>query len=65
MATARNPMLDPAELAADIGVTTVTLYRWRRDGRGPKFTRAGSRIRYRRRDVDQWLESRSGGEKAA
>lgn len=65
MATAREPMLSPAELAVVLGVSTVTLYRWRRSGRGPKFTRAGGQIRYRRRDVDRWADKHSGGEQAA
>lgn len=54
-------MLDPAQLAAELGVRTETLYRWRRKGYGPRFTRVGSLIRYSRPDIDAWLAARTEG----
>lgn len=48
----------PAQLAGELGVDEVTLWRWRRDGIGPRYHRVGPRaIRYARADVDAWLES--------
>jgi excisionase family DNA binding protein len=45
------------EDAADyLGVHFTTLYRWRRDGIGPKCTRHGRRpYRYKISDLDAWL----------
>ena len=33
-----------------------TLQAWRTQGRGPSFVRAGRAIRYRRCDINTWLE---------
>ncbi|WP_405964773.1 helix-turn-helix domain-containing protein [Streptomyces sp. NBC_00723] len=43
--------------AADyLGVSVTTLYRWRRDGVGPKSTQHGRRAyRYKISDLDAWL----------
>jgi hypothetical protein len=35
-----------------------TLERWRQTGDGPRFVRVGRAVRYRRSDLDAWLESR-------
>ena len=35
-----------------------TLETWRVRGGGPKFLKAGSRVFYRRRDLDAWLAER-------
>jgi excisionase family DNA binding protein len=52
-------MLTPDDLAAELGVSLMTLWRWRRDGTGPPFAMVGRHVRYRRRDVDRWLDSRT------
>ncbi len=46
--------------AADfLGVTTRALQKWRATGAGPRYVRISSRcIRYRRRDLIAWAESR-------
>ena len=54
-----SPMLTPDDLAAELGVSLMTLGRWRRDGTGPPFAMVGRHVRYRRRDVDRWLDSRT------
>jgi predicted DNA-binding transcriptional regulator AlpA len=57
-----EPMLTDRQLAAETGYSVKTLYRWRRAGTGPRWVTCGSRgIRYRRGDVDRWLEQRSAG----
>lgn len=45
------------EDAADyLGVHFTTLYRWRRDGIGPDYTRHGQRrYRYKIADLNAWL----------
>lgn len=35
-----------------------TLARWRHEGRGPAFIKAGSRVLYRGSDVIEWLDAR-------
>ena len=55
------PLLTPDDLTAELGVSLMTLWRWRRDGTGPRFIPVGRHIRYRRRDVDRWLDSRARG----
>jgi excisionase family DNA binding protein len=37
-------------------VAVGTLRRWRAESTGPPALRAGRTVRYRKRDVDEWLE---------
>jgi len=42
-----------------LGVSGAVLRLWRSEGRGPRFFRAGEKlIRYRRADLDFWIEAR-------
>lgn len=43
------------QLAEYLGSTAATLAHWRYVGRGPKFIKVGSNVRYRESDVDAWL----------
>jgi excisionase family DNA binding protein len=38
------------------GVPVGTLANWRYQGRGPRFVKVGRHVRYRRSDVEAWLE---------
>jgi excisionase family DNA binding protein len=49
-------LLSEAEVAEYLNVSIDTMRRWRREGTGPPYVMAGSRPRYRREDVDRWLE---------
>jgi excisionase family DNA binding protein len=51
-------LLSPAELAAYLGVPLGTIYGWRYRGEGPEGLSVGRHVRYRRTDVEAWLESR-------
>ena len=52
-------LLTETEAAKLIGFSIRTVQKWRMQGRGPKFVKVSSRaIRYRREDVDAWIESR-------
>ncbi len=52
-------LINEKEAADFVGYTTRCLQNWRVVGGGPKFVRISSRaIRYRRRDVVDWAESR-------
>lgn len=52
-------LLTITELSKIISVSPDTLYQWRHRGYGPRSTKAGRRVLYRRSDVDAWLESNS------
>jgi excisionase family DNA binding protein len=47
-----------AELLAYLQVPKATLYSWRREGKGPRAFTIGKHLRFRRNDVDAWLETR-------
>ena len=60
----RWPALTPATMniaqaAAYIGIAKSTLYTWRtrRPGFGPRAVKAGGALRYRRSDLDAWIEA--------
>lgn len=50
-------MLLPAAAAAMLETTEATLRRWRRNGHGPVFLRIGRKIRYKREDIEAWIDS--------
>lgn len=39
-----------------LDVPVGTLANWRYQGRGPRFVKVGRHVRYRRSDVEAWLE---------
>lgn len=45
--------------AVYIGCAAGTLRLWRSEGRGPTFDRAGRLIRYRKSELDKWIEKQS------
>lgn len=57
--SAPEPLLKPAEVAEYLGVPKPTLYQWRHKGEGPPALRVGRHLRYRRSDVEAWLEAQA------
>ena len=52
-------LLTEKETAKILGFSIRTLQKWRVKGGGPRFVRVSARaIRYRRADLDQWIEGR-------
>lgn len=47
-----------AEAAAYLGISARTLEGWAVRGGGPRMLKLGSRVLYRRRDLDAWLSDR-------
>jgi Helix-turn-helix domain len=61
-----DEFLSDAQLCAMLRVTTRTTGRWRVEGNGPAFIRAGGRrVLYRRTDLDVWLAKRTFAHRAA
>ena len=64
MQTDLAPVYDPDQMltehvAAEILCQSVrTLQKWRVTGFGPEFFKIGRSVRYRRREVADWIESR-------
>ena len=52
-----NPILLTERQAAEfLTVRVKTLQAWRVRGRGPKFIKLGGSVRYRREDLEQFLD---------
>ena len=54
-----NTIMTTEEVAAYLNVPVATLYQWRVTGAGPRAARVGRHLRFRRVDVDAWLEQRT------
>ncbi|MCX5513366.1 excisionase [Kaistia algarum] len=52
-------LLRPEEAAQELQNTAGTLAKWRMQSVGPKFVRVGRSIRYRKSDIERWLQSRT------
>lgn len=53
-----SDILNTREAAAYCRLGKPTLERFRVTGGGPRYCKIGSAVRYRRADLDSWLESR-------
>lgn len=51
-------LLTAEQLSAELEMSVEAIAQWRYRGQGPKFIKEGRFIRYRRVDVEEWLESR-------
>jgi excisionase family DNA binding protein len=51
-----DELLSAQDLADYLDVPLSTLYDWRWRGEGPKGFRAGKHIRYRRADIEEWIQ---------
>jgi excisionase family DNA binding protein len=49
----------PEGLATVLNVPVATVYRWNSTGTGPRRIHVGKHVRYRRADVEAWLEGQS------
>jgi excisionase family DNA binding protein len=55
----QGDILTPTELSAELKVPLGTIYGWRYRGTGPRGIRVGKHVRFRRSDVEQWLETQA------
>lgn len=49
-------LITPEELAEELIIPVATLYQWRLTNTGPKALKVGRHLRYRRKDIDAWLD---------
>ncbi len=54
-----EPPFTVEDLAEYLSVPVGTVYAWNYRGTGPKATRVGRFVRYRRPDVTRWLDERA------
>jgi predicted site-specific integrase-resolvase len=47
--------LTPIQASVRTGIAKVTLARWRKDGKGPRFMKRGGRIVYPSTEFEVWL----------
>jgi phage terminase Nu1 subunit (DNA packaging protein) len=52
---ALSPLIASPQLAGLLNISIRTLERWRLEGIGPTYVKAGRRVLYRRGDVERWL----------
>lgn len=62
---ANLPLIDEKQLCAELGISSVTVTKWRAKAAGPPFIKVGRLVRYRRADVEAWLVSRTIGRRSA
>lgn len=53
-----SPMLDVDEVIAYMKVSESTLARMRRDKNGPPYAKIGTKVLYRKADLDAFIESK-------
>lgn len=53
-------MLNDHQVAKYLNMSVASVRRWRMFRKGPKFVKIGSAVRYRRGDVETWLNSCPG-----
>lgn len=59
MTEQQSNTMTPRQAAHYVGISEAALRLWRSEGRGPRFFRAGQKlVRYRRADLDSWIEAR-------
>ena len=59
---ASDALATPEEIAEFLRVPVQLLYRWRYERRGPPSFRIGRYVRYRRVDVERWLDRQASGD---
>lgn len=58
-----DALMTTDELSQYLQIPRATIYRWRQDRVGPKAVRVGKHLRWRRTDVDRWLDEQSDNDR--
>ena len=56
-------MVSEKQAAQVLAVSVAALRRWRREGRGPQFTRLERCVRYNVKSIEGWLAEHASGNK--
>lgn len=54
-----DPLLTVDQVAEWLGKPKATLYAWRSRRQGPRAIRVGNVLRYRRSEVERWLDEQT------
>lgn len=57
---ADEKLMNDTQVAKYLNISVAGVRRWRTLHKGPKFLKIGAAVRYRRRDVEVWLDSVQG-----
>lgn len=57
--TTISELLTEHDLAAELQMRPQSLADWRHRGKGPAYVKLGQLVRYRRSDVESWLNSQT------
>ncbi len=52
-----DELLRTRDVTKELGIAESTLYGWRVRGVGPRAIKVGGQLRYRRSEIDRWLEA--------
>jgi predicted DNA-binding transcriptional regulator AlpA len=55
--TTPQRLLNERQVADSCAISVLTLRKRRTEGRGPRYVKIGTLVRYRPEDVDAWIES--------
>ena len=58
-----DPLLSIDDVATWLGKPKNTLYAWHSRGKGPRAIRVGNTLRYRRSEVECWLDDHTDAER--
>lgn len=58
-----DPLLTIDDVAVWLGKPKNTLYAWHSRGKGPRAIRVGNTLRYRRTEVERWLDAHTDPER--
>ena len=58
-----DPLLTIDDVATWLGKPKNTLYAWHSRGKGPRAIRVGNTLRYRRSEVERWLDAHTDAER--
>jgi predicted DNA-binding transcriptional regulator AlpA len=56
-----DELLTADELAAHLKMQPQSLADWRYRGKGPTYIKLGQLVRYRRSDIEDWLDEQTRG----
>jgi excisionase family DNA binding protein len=65
VAVAADPLMTTEGVAGYLQLPVPTIYSWRARGEGPRAIRVGKHLRWRKSDIDAWLERQADPAPAA